>query len=72
MSAIPAPSSRVGLFAITLVLIDLPVLLGVLVCGLVFGFSDTYEMVTVWRIQHPWSLLPSVLVAVVLVRRWCR
>lgn len=72
MSAIPAPSTRVGLFVATLLLIDVPVFVGVLVCGFIFGFTETYEAVMEWRLQHPWSLVPSVVVAGWIVWRWCR
>lgn len=68
----PAPSSRLGLFVIGLILVDLPVLLAVLVVGLVFGFSHTYEVVTEWRVEHPWSLIPSLVAAGAIVWRWGR
>lgn len=72
VSAIPAPRSRFGLTLVGLLLVDLPVLLAVFVCGFFFGFSHTYETVADWRMAHPWSLLPSLVLAVVLVRRWWR
>lgn len=55
---------------IGLVVVDLPVLLAVLAVGSVYGYAHTYEAVTAWRMQHPWSLLPSLVALALIVRRW--
>jgi len=60
------------MFLLTLLLVDLPVLLAVVACGFFFGFAHTYETVMDWRLQHPWSLLPSLVLAAVVAWRWSR
>lgn len=55
-----------------LVLIDAPVLVAVAVAGSLYGFVHTYEAVSAWRLAHPWSFAPSVLLAVLIARRWWR
>lgn len=55
-----------------LVLVDVPVLAAVAVAGSLYGFVHTYEAVSAWRIAHPWSFAPSVLLAALLAVRWRR
>lgn len=66
------PYRRSSTVVLGLLLIDLPVLIAVAVAGAFYGYARTYEAVTAWRLQHPWSLIPSVVLAVVLVVRWRR
>ena len=60
------------LFVLGLLLIDFPVLLAVAVAGYRHGYIATYEDVSTWRLQHPLSLVPSLILAVWLVVRWRR
>ena len=66
------PHRRTHLVVLGLVLIDLPAFAAVAVAGYWYGWVDTYEALTAWRLEHPWSLLPSLLLAVLLIRRWRR
>ena len=66
------PYKRSTTVLVGLLLIDLPVFLAVAVFGVVYGFKDTYWTILDWRLAHPWSLLPSLILAVWLVRKWWR
>jgi hypothetical protein len=66
------PRTRIGTFGFGLLLVDLPFLVAVLIAGFWFGFAHTYTAITDWRLAHPWSFAPSIVVAVVLVIRWRR
>ena len=57
-------------FLIGLILIDVPVLLGIMVASLVFGAGDTFETVAQWRADHPWTYAPSFVALAVLALRW--
>jgi len=64
------PHKKSSTFLLGLLLIDLPFLIIVAALGVVYGFKDTYWTITDWRMQHPWSLIPSLLLAVWLLRKW--
>ena len=64
------PHKKSSTFLLGLLLIDLPFLIIVAALGVVYGFKDTYWTITDWRIEHPWSLIPSLLLAVWLLRKW--
>lgn len=66
------PYRRSHLAFLGLFLIDLPAILAVLIIGHQRGYIATYEDISAWRLDHPWSLLPSLLLAVWLVVRWRR
>ena len=66
------PSRRSHTFLVGLILVDLPVLAAVAVVGAFAGYRHTYTVVTDWRLAHPWSLLPSVMLAGWLAWRWVR
>ena len=55
-----------------LLLIDLPAIVAVLIVGSRHGYVATYNSTMDWRMQHPWSLLPSLVIACWLVVRWRR
>lgn len=55
-----------------LLLVDAPALAAVAIFGHSHGYAATYEAISAWRLAHPWSLLPSVVVAVLCVRRLVR
>lgn len=57
-------------FLLTLVLIDLPVIVAVAVVGWFYGYVHTYEAVSAWRLDHPWSFVPSLLLLAALIVRW--
>ena len=63
------PSHR---FVLAMLLVDLPVLVAIGIVGFFNGYLATYHGVMEWRLSHPWSLLPSLVLAIVLVRRWHR
>ena len=64
------PHRRSHTFLLGLLLIDLPVLVAVAVLGTVYGFKNTYWTISDWRMAHPWSLIPSLLLAIWLIRKW--
>ena len=64
------PHKKSTTVLVGLLLFDLPVFLAVAVFGVVYGFKDTYWTISDWRLAHPWSLIPSVLLAAWLCRRW--
>ena len=64
------PHKKSTAVIVGLLLIDLPVFLAVLVVGWFYGFQHTYWAVSDWRMQHPWSLIPSFLLLVWLIRKW--
>jgi hypothetical protein len=66
------PHRRSHLFLLGLLLVDLPVLAAVALAGHWYGYRDTYDGVMDWRLAHPWSLLPSLVLSVWLLRRWWR
>jgi len=59
-------------FIVGLIVLDLPVLLAIAVVGAWLGYHHTYDAVTDWRLDHPWSLIPSAALAVWLLIRWKR
>ena len=69
---IPLPRTRSGQFVLGVVLIDLPALAVALAFGFAHGFARSYNDVTEWRLQHPWSMVPSVALAALLVWRIVR
>ena len=64
------PHHKSHVFLLGLLLIDFPVVVAIAVLGLFFGFAHVYNDVMDWRMQHLWSMIPSVLLAVWLGRRW--
>ena len=64
------PHKKSTTVLVGLLLIDLPVFLAVLTVGWFYGFQRTYWTISDWRLAHPWSLLPSLILAVWLARRW--
>jgi hypothetical protein len=56
-------------FLLGLLLIDLPVLIVVIRFGVVYGFGNTYGTISEWRLEHPWSMVPSVMLAAWLIRK---
>ncbi len=66
--SLPRPRS----WLLVLLLLDVPVLLAVLVVGWAHGYVETYESVSDWRMAHPWSFAPSLVLVAVLVGRWWR
>lgn len=72
MSALPLPRSKAGTFFVGMVIIDVPVLAAIAAVGWFYGFERTYEAIAAWRWQHPWSLIPSVVLAGLFVRRTFR
>lgn len=52
-----------------LILIDLPFLITIAVVGSNYGYRNTYTVFSDWRLQHPWSFAPAVLLIVVLIQR---
>ena len=66
------PHKKSTTVLVGLLLIDLPVFLAVLTVGWFYGFQRTYWTISDWRLAHPWSLIPSVLLAAWLCRRWWR
>ena len=66
------PHKKSSTFLLGLLLIDLPFLIIVAALGVVYGFKDTYWTISDWRLAHPWSLIPSLLLAVWLARKWWR
>lgn len=59
-------------FLVGLAVIDAPVIVAAVVFGSIYGFVHTYETVSAWRLAHPWSFAPSLILAALLVRRWRR
>ena len=59
-------------FLLCLLLVDLPVIATVLAVGWFHGYANTYWAIEDWRMTHPWSFAPSLVLAVVLARRWQR
>lgn len=57
-------------FVTALLVVDAPVLLATLVAGSVYGYANTFHAVSDFRTDHWWTFLPSVAVAIVVVRRW--
>jgi len=55
-----------------LILIDLPVLLAVAVVGWFYGYQHTYWTIADWRLEHQWTLLPSLILTVVLILKVAR
>ena len=55
-----------------LLLIDLPFLLVVATVGWKYGYVHTWEAISEWRFAHPWTFIPSIVLAVLLIRRWRR
>ena len=68
MTFLPYKDSHLALLG--LLLVDLPVILAVAVIGHKHGYMNTYEDVSAWRLEHPWSLTPTVALAAWLVVRW--
>ena len=66
------PHRRSFSLLLGLLLVDLPVLTLALVAGVRFGFRDSFWAISDWRFAHPWSFVPTVALAAVLVRRWWR
>jgi hypothetical protein len=66
------PHRRTHTVAFGLVLVDLPVILAVAAVGWHYGYIDTYWAIADWRVDHPWSMIPSLALAVVLLVRWRR
>lgn len=66
------PHRRSHSFLLCLFLIDLPVLATVAVVGWFYGYRHTYWAVSDWRMSHPWSLIPSLLLLLWIVRKWWR
>jgi hypothetical protein len=66
------PYRRSHLFVLGLLLVDLPAIVAVTVVGHQRGYIATYEDVSAWRLAHPLSLVPSLMLAVWLVVRWKR
>lgn len=63
------PHRRSTRFVLGLVLVDLPVLVAAVVCGIWLGFGHTISAVMEWRVEHPWSLIPTAVVFGLLVYR---
>jgi hypothetical protein len=72
VSAVFLPHRRTHQLGLGLLLIDLPVLVAVAIVGAFYGYRHVYWAVTDYRLEHPWSLLLSLVLAVLLVRRWRR
>lgn len=68
MSTIPHRHTHALLLG--LLLIDLPVFTAVAALGFVYGFRETYWAISNWRLHHLWSLIPSVLLAAWIIRKW--
>jgi hypothetical protein len=66
------PHKKSTTFLLGLLLIDLPVFAAVAVLGVVYGFKNTYWTISDWRMEHPWSLIPSVILAAWLIRKWVK
>jgi len=64
------PHHKSHLFLLGLFLVDLPVLVAIVVVGLFYGFVHTYTEVMDYRIEHLWTMVPSLLLAFWLCRRW--
>lgn len=64
------PYNRSVTFLVGLFLVDLPVLVAVAVVGWFYGYVHTYEAVADWRMAHPWSFVPSLLLLTALIVRW--
>jgi hypothetical protein len=64
------PHRRSHTFLLGLLLIDLPVFVAVAALGTIYGFKNTYWTISDWRMAHPWSLIPSLLLAIWLIRKW--
>ena len=65
---LPHHKSQVVLLG--LFLIDLPVLIAIVVVGCFYGFVHTCSVVMDYRIEHLWTMIPSLLLAFWLARRW--
>jgi type III secretory pathway component EscS len=64
------PHHKSHVFLLGLFLIDLPVLIAVVVVGFFYGFIHTYNEVMEWRLAHLWSMIPSVVLSLWLIRKW--
>ena len=64
------PHRRSYTFLLLLLLVDLPVFIAAAVLGTVYGFRNTYWTISNWRIGHPWSFIPSLLLVVYLIHKW--
>jgi hypothetical protein len=70
--AVMLPHKTSTAFVVGLVLVDLPVTIVIAAAGIHYGFADTYKGVNQWRLAHPWSFAPSLVLAGVLIWRWRR
>jgi len=66
------PYRRTTAAAVGLIIIDVPLLLAVAALGWRYGYSRTWNTVMEYRLEHPWTFLPSVATTVWEVRRWWR
>jgi len=66
------PHRKTTTVALGLLLIDLPALLAIAVVGWKYGYARTWNVATEYRLQHPWTFLPSLAMTVIFVRRWRR
>jgi hypothetical protein len=66
------PYRRTHTVAVGLILVDLPVVIAIAAVGWKYGYAKTWNVVVDFRMQHPWTFLPSLALTVMLVRRWWR
>jgi uncharacterized membrane protein len=72
MSSSMFPHRRKTTFLVGLVLVDLPVLITVAIAGWFYGYQHTYTVIEDWRMAHPITFAPSLVLLVVLAVRWKR
>lgn len=66
------PYRRTTAAAVGLLVIDAPLLIAVAVLGWRYGYGRTWNTVMEYRLQHPWTFLPSLAMAGWVVRKWWR
>lgn len=64
------PHRRSHSLLLGLLLIDIPVFAAVAVVGWKYGYRHTYWTISDWRLAHPWTFLPSLVLLCWLGRKW--
>lgn len=63
------PHRRTHRFLFAVLLVDLPVLAFAAAAGAIVGYGRVWYWIGDWRMQHPWTFVPTaLLVALILFR----
>lgn len=60
---------RTNRILLAILLVDLPVLAAAAIAGAVVGYDRVWYWIGDWRMQHPWSLIPTAALVLIIVVR---